>query len=213
MAAARVAGTARRQAQAAVTRAQLLAVAREAFETRGYRATSVADIVQAAEVSRGTFYLYFENKQDVFAQVLAAAGDRLYSEGRGHYDPKRPRASIAAGIRAYLGTIRAPMWRATMEAALESPELARRWLTIRDRFIERIVRHLKRSGVRRDLDPRVAAEGLAAMVEFFAATNLVLRDPSASAEELDHAADTLAVMWVGAAFGRDGPVSSRSSTT
>jgi AcrR family transcriptional regulator len=202
MAGARVAGTDRRQAQAAATRAQLLAVARDAFETRGYRATSVADIVQAAEVSRGTFYLYFENKQDVFAQVLDAAGDRLYSQGRGHFEPERPRESIAAGIRAYLGAIRAPMWRATMEAALESPELARRWLTIRDRFIARIVRHVKSSGVRSDLDPRVAGEGLAAMVEFFAATNLVLRDPPASADELDHAADTLAGMWLGAVFER-----------
>ena len=49
-----------------------LAVAGAAqFRARGYRSTSVDDIVEAAEVARGTFYKYFSDKQDLLAAVAA----------------------------------------------------------------------------------------------------------------------------------------------
>jgi AcrR family transcriptional regulator len=51
-------------------RAQLLAVARQVFAARGYHAASVADIIEAAGVARGTFYNYFESKRAVFQAVL-----------------------------------------------------------------------------------------------------------------------------------------------
>lgn len=51
-------------------RAQLLAVARGVFAERGYHAASVADILEAAGVARGTFYNYFESKRAVFRAVL-----------------------------------------------------------------------------------------------------------------------------------------------
>jgi AcrR family transcriptional regulator len=41
------------------------------FRARGYRSTSVDDIVEAAEVARGTFYKYFGDKQDLLAAVAA----------------------------------------------------------------------------------------------------------------------------------------------
>lgn len=53
-------------------RAQLLATARAVFAARGYHATGVADIIEAAGVARGTFYNYFESKRAVFQAVLEA---------------------------------------------------------------------------------------------------------------------------------------------
>jgi AcrR family transcriptional regulator len=41
------------------------------FRARGYRSTSVDDIVAAANVARGTFYKYFTDKQDLLAAVAA----------------------------------------------------------------------------------------------------------------------------------------------
>jgi AcrR family transcriptional regulator len=41
------------------------------FRARGYRSTSVDDIVAAADVARGTFYKYFTDKQDLLAAVAA----------------------------------------------------------------------------------------------------------------------------------------------
>jgi AcrR family transcriptional regulator len=43
----------------------------EQFRARGYRSTSVDDIVAAANVARGTFYKYFTDKQDLLAAVAA----------------------------------------------------------------------------------------------------------------------------------------------
>jgi AcrR family transcriptional regulator len=41
------------------------------FRARGYRSTSVDDIVETADVARGTFYKYFSDKQDLLAAVAA----------------------------------------------------------------------------------------------------------------------------------------------
>src|SRR6201986_4557017 len=41
------------------------------FRARGYRSTSVDDIVESGSVARGTFYKYFSDKQDLLAAVAA----------------------------------------------------------------------------------------------------------------------------------------------
>jgi len=51
-------------------RAQVLRVAREVFSRRGYHAASIADIIAAAGIARGTFYLYFGNKRAIFDELL-----------------------------------------------------------------------------------------------------------------------------------------------
>lgn len=53
------------------TRRALLEAGRRAFVERGYHRTHVSDVVEAAGVSRGAFYRYFENK-DRLARALAA---------------------------------------------------------------------------------------------------------------------------------------------
>ncbi|MCA0294179.1 MAG: TetR/AcrR family transcriptional regulator [Actinobacteria bacterium] len=58
-------------------RAQLVDAAARSFAAKGVNDTSVADIVRAAGVAQGTFYLYFESKDDVVVAVVSAVGDRL----------------------------------------------------------------------------------------------------------------------------------------
>jgi AcrR family transcriptional regulator len=52
------------------------------FRARGYRSTSVDDIVAAADVARGTFYKYFTDKQDLLAAVAA----EIYEAGMAFAD-------------------------------------------------------------------------------------------------------------------------------
>jgi AcrR family transcriptional regulator len=40
------------------------------FSERGYHQTSVSDLVDAAGVARGTFYLYFDGKEAIFLELL-----------------------------------------------------------------------------------------------------------------------------------------------
>ena len=51
-------------------RTQLLLVAMKLFSEKGYHATSISDIIESASVARGTFYNYFENKRQIFEQLL-----------------------------------------------------------------------------------------------------------------------------------------------
>ncbi len=51
------------------TRDRLLAAAVEALGVHGYQAARVDDVVELAGVSHGTFYLYFSNKEELFAEL------------------------------------------------------------------------------------------------------------------------------------------------
>lgn len=58
-------------------RDRLLAAVPGVVAKRGYEATSVADIVKAAAVSRNAFYRSFSDKQDCFATAHEAGHERL----------------------------------------------------------------------------------------------------------------------------------------
>ena len=51
-------------------RGQILAASRKVFCTKGYHASSVADVITAANIARGTFYLYFPSKRAVLESLL-----------------------------------------------------------------------------------------------------------------------------------------------
>ncbi|MGB1274953.1 MAG: TetR/AcrR family transcriptional regulator [Nannocystaceae bacterium] len=49
----------------------ILAAAKQVFWAKGYHDASVHDIIDQARIARGTFYLYFNNKREIFAELLA----------------------------------------------------------------------------------------------------------------------------------------------
>jgi AcrR family transcriptional regulator len=49
---------------------ELLAAALDLFVDRGFAATRLEDVARKAGVSKGTLYLYFENKQELFKAVV-----------------------------------------------------------------------------------------------------------------------------------------------
>jgi AcrR family transcriptional regulator len=54
-------------------RAQVLRHAKRVFARKGYHRTNVADIILRARIARGTFYLYFRNKREIFEVLLDQA--------------------------------------------------------------------------------------------------------------------------------------------
>ena len=44
--------------------------AKAVFSQKGYYQASISDIIQRADIARGTFYLYFQSKRDVFNSIL-----------------------------------------------------------------------------------------------------------------------------------------------
>jgi AcrR family transcriptional regulator len=51
-------------------RQQILSCARDAFAEKGYLAVTVDDVVARAQIARGTFYLYFEDKRAVLDALV-----------------------------------------------------------------------------------------------------------------------------------------------
>jgi AcrR family transcriptional regulator len=76
----------------------------EQFRTRGYRRTSVDDIVEAANVARGTFYKYFSDKQDLLKAVAAEiyAAGRDFAEQISHVDPLNDEATLRRWLATYI---------------------------------------------------------------------------------------------------------------
>lgn len=61
----------RAQARREQRRSTILAAAVGVFKDKGYHAASVHDIIDAAQIARGTFYLYFTSKREIFAELAA----------------------------------------------------------------------------------------------------------------------------------------------
>ncbi len=63
---------------ASSTRERLLMAAMELFTTRGYEATTIADILQRAEVNSGSLYYFFKSKHDLLVAGLEFFKTLLY---------------------------------------------------------------------------------------------------------------------------------------
>lgn len=66
-----------RAENAALTRTRLFEAAIEIVGEYGYAGTTIARITERAKVAQGTFYNYFESRQDLLEQLLPAISARL----------------------------------------------------------------------------------------------------------------------------------------
>ena len=73
----------RTKEEAAVTRATLLKTALNLFSSKGYVATSIDDISQAAKLTRGALYHHFQSKADLYntlVEEVSAQGANIVQE-------------------------------------------------------------------------------------------------------------------------------------
>lgn len=104
-------------------RAELAAVAAEVFIERGVARTAVSDIVMAAGIAQGTFYLYFESKDDLVVavadQFVAEIGALLEASVAG---PDAPAPARLRSLVATLGALAASPSNLAMAEFLHRPE-------------------------------------------------------------------------------------------
>jgi AcrR family transcriptional regulator len=74
-------------------RSELLEAATRVFARKGYRNASVSDIIAAAGVARGTFYLYFKSKEHVFLAIV----EGFYTQVRRALEQADPTPHLPAG--------------------------------------------------------------------------------------------------------------------
>ena len=80
-------------------REKILTAARGLFARFGFRKTSIEEIAREARIGKGTLYLYFHSKEEIYAEVLTEIGNKMVDE--------LERAASAAGspadrLKAYL---------------------------------------------------------------------------------------------------------------
>jgi len=67
----------RREREKQKRRRDIIDAARTLFFEKGLRATTIDDIARSTELARGTIYLYFETKEEIYATVLMEGLDIL----------------------------------------------------------------------------------------------------------------------------------------
>jgi AcrR family transcriptional regulator len=98
---------ARRWAKTGATQQRILDAATEAFATRGYTATTMADVVAGSGASVGSIYHHFGGKRELFLAIfeqMADAVDRRIGDAMRHTGESRPdrRRLFDLHVRAYL---------------------------------------------------------------------------------------------------------------
>jgi len=84
-------------------RRRLLDGLAESIAERGYRATTVADVVRGAKTSKRTFYDEFASKEECFVELLAANNDDLIAGITAAVDAEAtPEVQIDAAVGAYV---------------------------------------------------------------------------------------------------------------
>jgi AcrR family transcriptional regulator len=145
-----------RAEKAEATRARLFDAAIEIVGEYGYAGTSVARITERAAVAQGTFYNYFESRQDLLDQLLPAISEQLHRHIRERVlaagsAVERERARMSAFFE-FLE--RAPhLFKILSEGPVQAPEGFRRHLEMQTESYRRGIRYELREGNLRITDP------------------------------------------------------------
>lgn len=158
-------------------REEILEAALTVFERGGYHSTHVEDVIREAGIARGTFYLHFTSKHEVFAALV----ERMFSiflEVR----PAEPipdgggaaaaEATLRASYRVIFSTLREHrrLARLLFEEAVGldkgfSDALATHYRAWHDRVRATLERFRETGAARGDLDAEMTAEMVLGIVE------------------------------------------------
>jgi AcrR family transcriptional regulator len=166
-----------RSQKGARTRARLVEAAKEVFEEHGFLDARISDIAERASLSHGSFYHYFDSKEEVFREVATDVDERLSAPlDAVILDPGSdapPRERIREAIRRYLETYRdeARIIGVIEQVTRYDEDLA----VVREERHERYrhqvadsIRQLQRHGLADPtLDPLVAAAAVGAVTNRF----------------------------------------------
>ncbi|RLM49888.1 TetR/AcrR family transcriptional regulator [Halorubrum sp. Atlit-28R] len=61
-------------------RESLLRAGRELFEKQGLEGTSIEELTNGADIATGTFYSFFESKEELLARILQHEAEAIYAE-------------------------------------------------------------------------------------------------------------------------------------
>jgi AcrR family transcriptional regulator len=193
------------------TRARLLEAAKLVFEEHGFLDARISDIAERAQLSHGSFYHYFDSKEQIFREVADEQEERLTAtpaDAELDRTDDTPRERIRRANRRYLERYRdeARIMGVIEQVSRYDDHVNAARMARQHHFAarsERSIQRLQREGVvDPQVDPAIAADALGAMVARFAELWLVqgYRD-----YDFEQAVEQLTRLWANALQLRDEP--------
>jgi AcrR family transcriptional regulator len=193
-----------RSKKGAQTRARLLESAKEVFEEAGFLDARISDIAEKASLSHGSFYHYFDSKEQIFREVAEAREAHLTAPPADGWDDDTEPTELERLHRANLlyleryrenGTIMGVIEEVSRYDELVMQARIQRQKHFADRA-EKAIRRLQDAGAADpDVDPEIAALALGSMVARFAELWLV---DNWGDFDLETVADQLTRLWANA---------------
>jgi AcrR family transcriptional regulator len=151
---------------------QILEAALAVFAERGLAAARLDDIAKRAGVSKGTIYLYFANKEELFRGVVRSTVIAFIERGEAYFESERdPERALEMWMEGHWSWIRSAtfpaMHRLVASELRDFPDLAAFYATEvvgrAQRLVCDILERGMDVGVFRRMDPLVAARMLSAL--------------------------------------------------
>jgi AcrR family transcriptional regulator len=171
-----------RSLKGARTRERMLEAAKEVFEEHGFLDARISDIADRAGQAHGSFYYYFDSKEEVFRELAAAVDKRLFAplddviKAQSKLDTKqRVREAMRRHFESYRQEAR--IMGLIEHVSRFDPEVNAMRLARHKRYTEQVaetIRQLQRKKLAdASLDPMITAAALGALTYRFAEMWLV----------------------------------------
>ena len=190
------------------TRALILKAARRVFARDGYVAARMTDIADEAALSLGAVYRYFENKENVFSDLVLDIHEELFeaSRSRAHSLKTDPYGALYESNLGYLVHYfeNRDVMRTLVEAATVDERFRDQWWLMRNRHVRRFI-SVARASFDTDawsgVDLELTTEAMACMVEQAAYVWFAHEVVAQRAVSPEEAAAVLTQAWLRTLFG------------
>jgi AcrR family transcriptional regulator len=172
---------------------QIIKAALEVFGECGLANARLQDIAERAGVSKGTIYLYFPNKEELFREMIRQTAVAAIERAEQANVPGTPGNQLLAFMRGYWAFVRSPVfitiYRLVLGELHQFPDLAKFYadevVARGQKLIGGIIRRGIDEGEFRDIDPMVAARMVVALIVM----NGIWRDEHTGVPLLAHKSD------------------------
>jgi AcrR family transcriptional regulator len=172
---------------------QIIKAAFQVFGECGLANARLQDIAERAGVSKGTIYLYFPNKEELFREMIRRTVVSAIERGEQVVTHGSPTTQLLASMRGYWTFMRSPafstIYRLVIGELHQFPDLAKFYaeevVARGQRLLGGIIRRGIDAGEFRETDPIIAARMLVALVIM----NAIWRDEHTGVPLLAHKSD------------------------
>jgi len=179
----------------------ILATCERLLSERPLREIAVDELAAGADISRPSFYFYFESKNAVLRALVGRVADEMYAEAEGwlEHEDDSPEVTVSRSIGAAAQQWRdhGPVLRAAVQTWGSVPELRAFWEDVVRRFVKqsaaRIAEERESGTAPPGPDPEALAKALIWMNERCFYTTSLGADPSLDDDEL---VPTLTAIWL-----------------